>query len=362
MKIEYDEFGPEKILEVYDPKTKMHGFVVLFNTRLGPAKGGVRMTPSASKEEAFGLARAMAYKCALADLPFGGGKSVIIADDKKISPEEKKEIVKAFAKGINCISPSLYVTAPDMNMAEDEMRIIAEVNGNKSVTGKPSDLGGIPHELGSTGFGVAHSLKVAAEHLGIDLKGASVAIEGFGNVGTFAMKFLSEWGAKVVAVSDSKGVIYNAEGLDYEKLMKVKEEEGSVTKYPDGEVKSNDALFELEVDFLVPGALPDVITAENVDNVKAKCVVEAANIPMSFEMEEKLRSKCILVVPDFVANAGGVISSYVEYIEGSIEDMWKMVEEKIVKNTKLVLDKAKEENLSPRDAAMKIAEERLRNG
>jgi glutamate dehydrogenase (NAD(P)+) len=358
--IEYDEFGPEKILEIYDPKTKMHGFVVLFNTVLGPAKGGIRMSPSASKEEAFGLARAMTWKCALAELPFGGGKSVIIADPRELSHEKKKEIVLAFAKGIKPISPSLYVAAPDISMAEEEMRIIAKENGLKSVTGKPADIGGIPHELGSTGFGVAHSVKVAAEFLKIPIKGASVAIEGFGNVGTFTMKYLTAWGAKVVAVSDSHGMIYNEHGLNYEKLMKVKHDTGSVTNYPDGQRHDARGLFELAVDFLIPGALPDVITKDNVDKIKAKCIVEAANIPMTYDLEEVLHKKGILIVPDFVANAGGVISSYVEHIGGKPEQMWKMVEEKIIRNTRIVLEQAKREKIKPRDAALKIAKERIR--
>lgn len=357
--IKYDKFGPEKILEVYDPKTKMHGFAVLYNTALGPAKGGIRMSPTASKEEAVELARTMAWKCSLAELPFGGGKSVIIADPKSLTAEQKKEIVRAFAKAIKPISPSLYVAAPDIAMAEEEMRILAEENGLNSVTGKPADLGGIPHELGSTGFGVAHATKVAAEHLGINLKGATVAIEGFGNVGTFTMKFLTEWGAKVVAVSDSKGMIYNKDGLNYSELMAVKKETGSVVNYKNGEKRNGKELFELEVDFLIPGALPDVITKENVNNVKAKCIVEAANIPMKPSIEKILHKKGILVVPDFVANAGGVISSYVEYIGGKPEDMWKMVEEKIVKNTKIVLEHAKENKMLPRDAALEIAQKRI---
>jgi len=358
--IEYDEFGPEKILGIYDSKTKMKGFVVMFNTALGPAKGGIRMSPSASQEEAFGLARAMAWKCALAELPFGGGKSVIIADPKKLTQKEKEEIVRAFARAIKPISPSLYVAAPDIAMGEDEMRIIAKENGSKSVTGKPKDIGGLPHELGSTGYGVALATKVAAEHLGINLKGATVAIEGFGNVGTFTMKFLEEWGAKVVAVSDSKGMIHNKNGLDYKKLINVKKKSGSITDCKEGMKHEGSELFELAVDFLIPGALPDVITEKNVNKIKAKCIVEAANIPMSHEMEHILHERKILVVPDFVANAGGVISSYVEYINGAEDYMWKLIEEKITKNTKIVLETAKKEKITPRDAALKIAKDRIR--
>jgi glutamate dehydrogenase (NAD(P)+) len=354
-----DEFGPESILEVYDPKTSMHGFVVVYNTALGPGKGGIRMSATADKDEAINLARAMMWKNALAELPFGGAKSVIIADPKKLSAGQKKAIVRAFAKAIKPISPSIYVAGPDIAMAEDEMRTIAEENGPMSVTGKPVDIGGLPHELGSTGFGVAHATKVAADHLGINLRGATVAIEGFGNVGTFTMKYLTQWGAKVVAVSDSKGMVYDRNGLDYVRLMEAKKGSGTVTAYP-AEKRDPKELFELNVDFLTPGALPDVITEENVEKIKARCVVEAANIPMRPELEQRLHQKGTLVVPDFVANPGGVISSYVEWIGGSEQDMWQMVEEKVTRNTRLVLERSKKEDVYPRKAAMDIAAERIR--
>lgn len=358
--IEFDEFGPEKILEVYDPKVKMRGFVVIDNTALGPGKGGIRMTPTVTKDEVARLARAMTWKCALAELPFGGAKSGIIADAKKISKEEKKAIIQSFSRALKPVCPSLYVAAPDMNTAEEEMRWFAEANGSmKACTGKPKELGGIPHELGSTGFGVYHSTLVAAEHIGLKIEGAKVAIQGFGNVGRFAAKFLSEKGAKLVAVSDSKGVIYNPEGLDFEKLAKVKDETKSVINYEPGEVLKGEEIFELPVDILIPAATPDVITEKNVDKVKAKLIVEGANIPIPHDVEGILHEKGVMVIPDFVANAGGVISSYVEYIGGTPEQMFKLVEEKIKKNTKLVLELTEKEKLKPRDAAMKIAKERV---
>lgn len=359
--IEFDEFGPEKILEVYDPKTGMRGFVVLFSTALGPAKGGIRMTPTVTKEEVFRLAREMTWKCAIADLPFGGGKSGIVADGKNLPVDKKKEIVEAFSRAIKNICPSYYVAAPDMYMAEREMKWFAESNGDmKACTGKPADMGGIPHEYGSTGFGVAHAVRVALAYAGIDMKNATIAIEGFGNVGTFAMKFLTEWGAKVVAVTDSKGGIYDLNGLVYDELMKTKRETGSVVNHTKGEKITHDQLFELDVTVLIPGALPDVINENNKNNVKAKIIVEAANIPMSYEIEAELEGRGIIIVPDFVANAGGVISSYVEYIGGTVEQMWEMVENKIVSNTQMVLKRAKEKGITARAAALEIAKERIR--
>ncbi|TAL47551.1 Glu/Leu/Phe/Val dehydrogenase [archaeon] len=358
--IEKDEFGPEYVIEVYDPETKLKGILVIDSTARGPGKGGIRMTPTVNAEEVFRLARAMTWKTALADLPFGGAKSGIIADPKKISREQKEALVRAFSRALKIVCPSKYVAAPDMNTAEEEMKWFAEENGSmQSCTGKPADMGGIPHELGSTGFGVAHSAVVAMEHAGMDVNGASVAIEGYGNVGVFAAKFLSEFGAKIVAVSDSKGVIYDENGLDVEKLMQVKQQTKSVINYKPGNVLRGEEIFELSVDVLIPAAQPDVINERNVDKVKAKIIVEGANIPMSVEIEEKLHDKEILVVPDFVANAGGVISSYIEYIGGTPEEMFKMVEEKIKKNTKIVLDRARSDDVSPRDAAMKIAKERI---
>ncbi len=359
--IKHDEFGPKKILDVYDSKTKMRGFVVIDNITLGPGKGGIRMTPTVTVKEVFRLARAMTWKCALAELPFGGAKSGIIADDKVISKEQKKAIVEAFARALKPVCPSMYVAAPDMNMSEEEMKWFAEANGSmKACTGKPADMGGIPHELGSTGFGVYHATLAALEHVGIDVKGATVAVEGFGNVGSFVAKYLSEAGAKIVAVSDSKGVIYNKDGLDFKKLRKVKDETRAVKNYKPGEVLPNEKIFELAVDVLIPAALPDVITEKNVDKVKAKIISQGANIPIPHDIEKVLHKKGVLVVPDFVANAGGVISSYVEYIGGKPEQMFKEVEERIKRNTKLVLEKAKEKNICPRDAAMEIAKDRVK--
>ncbi|VVC02308.1 Glutamate dehydrogenase 2 [uncultured archaeon] len=351
----YDEYGPEIIMQVYDPKTKMQGVVVVDNTAIGVAKGGVRLVPDVTTQEVFGLARAMTWKNALAGIPFGGAKSGIRAPGN--SPN-KAAIVKAFAERIACLVPQLYVPGPDMNIGENEMAIIAETIGTpKAATGKPASMGGLPHELGSTGFGVFLSTEVALEHSRIPIAGASVAIEGFGNVVTFTAKFLTEKGAKVIAVSDSKGTVYSDKGLDYEMLMKVKKEKGTVTAYPGATVLSAAELFAIKCDVLIPGARPDVIREDNMDKVKAKIIVEAANIPMKPEIELALAKKGMLIVPDFVANAGGVISSYVEFSGGSEKEMFSLVKEKITQNTRTVLDKAKGGDV--RKAALELARQRV---
>ncbi len=366
--INFDEFGPEKILELYDPVSGMHGFVVIDNTALGPAKGGIRMTPNVTVEEVAKLARTMTWKCALAELPFGGGKSGVVADPKKISQEKKMEIIRSFASAIKPICPGRYIAAPDMNTSEKEMAEFVRANGSfRSATGKPSNLCvapgvkcGIPHEYGSTGFGVAHATAIAAQHIKLDLKNATIAIEGYGNVGSFAAEHLAKMGAKIVAVSDSKGCIYNEGGINPIELSQIKQTTGSVVNYKPGNVLQNDKLFELTVDIIIPSAVPDVINKDNIEKIKSRIVVEAANIPATPEMEEIMNEKEILVVPDFVANAGGVISSYAEYRGENPERMFQMVEKRVSKNAKTVLEKARKEKIKPRDAAMEIAAGRVK--
>lgn len=357
-KIVADEFGPEYVVNVYDPKTGMEGILVIDNTARGPGKGGIRLVPDVSASEVYRLARAMTWKNALADIPFGGAKAGIRADPKKI---DKAAYMKAFGEKLRPLIPGKYIAGPDMNTAEAEMKIFAESVGTlKASTGKPASVGGLPHELGSTGFGVAHSTLVALDYFGWEEKKTKVAIEGFGNVGVFTARFLSEKGVKIVAVSDSKGTIYNEMGLDVKTLESVKKKTGSIVNYKPGKALGSEDLFSLPVDVLIPGARPDVINDSNKASVKARMIVEAANIPIPERVEAELEKKGIKIIPDFVANAGGVISSYVETINGSPEQMFKIVEEKIKKNTALVLKHAKESKVTAREAALEIAKERVR--
>ncbi len=357
--VDFDAYGPEKIIETYNPKIGMQGILVIDNTALGPAKGGVRMTPTVSVNEVAKLARTMTWKNSMADLPFGGGKSGIIADPRQFSVEKKKEIIEAFSESLKAVCPNYYIAAPDINTGEQEMGWFAKANGNKkSCTGKPKKMGGIPHELGSTGFGVAHSAIVALKHMRKNVKNISFAIEGFGNVGTFAAKFLTEKGAILKAVSDSKGCIFIDKGIDYERLMRIKEETGSVINYG-GKKETCRNIIQARVDVLITAAIPDVIKVGNIGSVKAKLIVEGSNIPMTEQVEELFHRKKILVVPDFVANAGGVISSYVEYKGGSVQRMFKLVEEKVCKNTDLVLSQAEKKKIYPRMAALEIARKRV---
>ncbi|MEX0920798.1 MAG: Glu/Leu/Phe/Val dehydrogenase [Candidatus Pacearchaeota archaeon] len=366
--ISRDGIGPEKIIELYDPVSGMRGFVVIDNTSLGPAKGGIRMTEGVNAKEVFRLARAMTLKCALADLPFGGGKSGIIWNGKKDS-KRKKKYIESFSKAVKNFVPSEYIPGPDINTSEKEMEIFIKANGNfNSATGKPlklceefhgKEVCGLPHELGSTGMGVSYAVVSALKHLNKNIEGSTIAIDGFGNVGSVTFKKLEEKGAKIVAISDSKGALYNPNGISYEELSKTKKKTGSVVNGK-GKKISSQKLFELPVDVLIPAGVPDVINKKNMGKVKAKIIVEAANIPMTEEVEKKL-SKKILIVPDFVANAGGVISSYAEYIGEGKSFMEEMIRKKLVKNTDLVLRRAAKKNVSLREIAKEIAFKRIKD-
>jgi glutamate dehydrogenase/leucine dehydrogenase len=367
--IEYDEFGPEKVLSVYDAQTGMRGVVVVDNTALGPGKGGIRMTPTVDMEEVARLARVMTWKCALAELPFGGAKAGLFADSKEIELDKKKDLVEAFARSIQSISPRLYVAAPDMYMSEREMAWFAQANGDeKSCTGKPVTMGGIPHELGGTGYGVYLATRVACETIGLDLARSTYAMEGFGSLGRPAAKYMAEAGAKMVAVSDSKGTVSEPGGISFDQLDELKRQGRSVTEYAlraGGDVchrASCDRILDVEADILITAARPDLIAYGDVARLNFNLIVEGSNLPMTFAVENLCHKKGITVVPDFVANAGGVISSYVEYVGGTKDQMFEMIEEKVVPNTRDILEATKEQNRLPRKAALNLAKSRVRSG
>jgi glutamate dehydrogenase/leucine dehydrogenase len=356
-----DGLGPEYIIEVWNPRLKVRGFLVIDNTARGVGKGGIRMMPGVTAEEVARLARAMTIKNALAGIPFGGAKAGIAYDPKSGDRKHKRAIVEWFAHALKPLLISKYIAGPDVNTTEVEMGwFVSAAKNRKSATGKPKKLGGLPHELGSTGFGVAHAARIAAKFAGLDIKKAKIAIEGFGNVGTFAFRFLEEMGAKVVAVSDSRGAIYNPDGLEYQEILKIKQLSGTVTAHAKAAKLEGRKIFELPVDILIPAALPDVIHAGNISDVQAKIIVEAANIPMRYEYEASLHERGVLVVPDVAANAGGVISSYAEHKGWKAEKMFKLVEQKVSAAVRDVLELSKHKKITPRDAAIALAKARLK--
>lgn len=369
--ISFDEFGPEYIIQVYDPKIGMEGFLVIDSTALGPGKGGIRMTPDVTKDEIFRLARTMTFKNALSELPFGGAKAGIKWSGGQDSL--KKEFLQSFAKAIKFFTPQKYIAGPDVGTGEKEMQWFVEATRNwKSATGKPETLCleiygkpgqkkcGIPHESGSTGFGCAQATKIAAELMGIEIEKAKVAIHGFGNVGTFTYKYLSQMGVKVIALADLTATIFEKTGFDPEIIEKLMKDKKHLVDYPKGKKISPQDFWGLPVDILIPASVTDVICEKNKDKIKAKIIVEAGNIPMSEEIEKELFKKGILIVPDFVVNAGGVISSYAEYRGYHPTKMFDVVERKIKNNTKLVLKEALKKKRNPREIALEIAQKRVR--
>ncbi len=349
---------PEKIIQVYDPKTGMRGVTVIHSTARGVGKGGIRFAQDVTVEEVVKLARTMTLKNAIMDLPLGGAKSGIIADPK---PQKKEQIVRAFARKIKNVFGTEYVGAPDMNMGMQEMAwIVDETDNLNAVTGKPEEMGGIPHEWGTTGYGVAVATQVLLEHLDLTEKELYCAIEGFGNVGIYSMKYLTEANIKVVAVSDSKGMIYDPDGLDLETLLQTKKENGTVVSHKEGKAMDNKHIYSLPVDILIPGARVNVIDDTNYHQIKAKVIVEAANHPMSYEIERKLSDNGKIIIPDIVANAGGVITSYMEMLhQHDRESVFREVKNRITKNLKLVLDDSIWNTKNLRERANQLAMQRL---
>jgi len=372
-----DRWGPEKIIKVYDPSIGMKGILCIDNTALGPGKGGMRIRDGVDVLEVFRLARTMTWKCALADLPFGGAKGGINADPYTI---DKIKYMKSFARAISVFCPEQWVSAPDMNVGEKEIEAFVEVIGDRqAATGKPEHLGGIPHELGTTGFGVGISIERALAVLsqvspilelsrGVpileSLTGLKIVIQGFGNVGSELAKYLADKDAVVVGISDYWGAIYDPEGIDISEALRhayATEESQSIKNFKGAKEIPRDELIYLDCDILVPAAVSNVINAENASRINARLVVEGANLPTTKEGEEILFKKGILVLPDLLVNAGGVIGSYVEYLGQNAGKAFDMIESKIGENTKLVMEKAIEDStiIPPRKVAMEIAMERV---
>jgi glutamate dehydrogenase/leucine dehydrogenase len=256
-----------------------------------------------------------------------------------------------------------------MYMSEQDMAWFAEANGDMtSCTGKPVTMGGLPHELGGTGFGVYLAARVASDFIGLALKGASFAIEGFGSLGKPAAKYMVEAGARLVAVSDSQGSVHDDKGLSFDTLETLKRQGRSVTDYVLGEGgdvcarRSCDHILDVKADILITAAKPDLITYGDIDRLHFKLIVEGSNLPMSFSVENLCHKKGITIVPDIVANAGGVISSYVEHIGGDADQMFEIIKEKVVGNTRAVLEESKKRNRLPRKAALNLAQKRVREG
>lgn len=351
-----DDLGPARIIHVYNPSLKLKGVLVVDNVAAGPSIGGLRIAPDVSTAECFRLARAMTLKNAAAGLAHGGGKSVLYGDPKMPLPE-KEQLVRGFACALRDVED--YIFGPDMGTDETCMAWVKDEIGRS--VGLPREVGGIPlDEVGATGWGIRHVAEIAVAYCEFELAGARVAVQGFGAVGKHAARFLSEKGAVLVAASDSKGTLYDPNGLDLPRLIALKASGMSVCDYDGGRKLPADAVIDVECDLWIPAARPDVIREDNVQRLRTKLVIQGANIPLTLGAERYLHENGVLSVPDFVANAGGVICAAIEYRGQSQSAAFAAIEEKLRANTEQVLARAGHEAILPRAAAMALAVERVK--
>ena len=315
-----------------DGTTKIfHGFRVQYNDARGPTKGGIRFHPSETIDTVRALAAWMTWKCSVVDIPLGGAKGGVICNPKAMSQGELERLSRAYIRQVWRIiglekdvpAPDVYTNPQIMAWMADEFAFIKGYNEFGVITGKPLSIGGSAGRHDATARGGMYCLRDAGKVLGIDLKGATTAIQGYGNAGSYAHKLGEELlGLKVVAVSDSKGGIYNPAGLSFEEVFRHKQETGSVIDFPGAQSISNAELLELDVTVLIPAALENVITEANAGNIKAKISVELANGPTTPEADRILHENGVYVIPDFLANAGGVTVSYFEMVQNAYDYYW----------------------------------------
>ena len=349
------------------------GYRVQYNITLGPAKGGIRFHPDVTLDEVTALAAWMTWKCAVAHVPFGGGKGGVVCDPTRMSRREIEALTRRYiAEIVDAIGPEKDVPAPDVNTNDQVMAWIMDTysmhighTATAVVTGKPIEMGGSLGRREATGRGVMIVTREAARHLGIDINGARVAVQGFGNVGSVSADLLAKIGARIVAVTDWKGGVYNETGLDIPKMLDFVRQHKTIDGFPGGAPLDNDQLFGLDVDVLVPAALENQITMENAPVVKAKIVAEGANGPTTPDAHRHLHERGVFVIPDILANAGGVTTSYFEWVQDRHGYFWTedevntRLEAKMVEAFDDVLETSLKYTIDLRTAAYVVAINRV---
>ena len=345
------------------------GYRVQYNITLGPAKGGIRYHPGVTLDEVTALAAWMTWKCAVAHIPFGGGKGGVICDPSRMSRRELEALTRRYiAEIIDSIGPEKDVPAPDVNTNDQIMAWVMDTYSmhvghteTAVVTGKPIELGGSLGRREATGRGVMIAAREAAKHAGFDLSKSSVAVQGFGNVGSVGAQLIAELGAKVVAVTDWRGGVYNAKGLDIPALIEYTAAHKTVDGFAGAERISNHEFFALPVDVLVPAAIENQITKDNMRGIQAKVIVEGANGPTTPEAHKHLHERGVLIVPDILANSGGVTTSYFEWVQDRHGYFWtekevnERLEAKMVEAFDVVLKTAQKYKVDMRAAAYIVA-------
>ena len=351
-------------LTVEDQELGMTGFVVIENTKNGPGKGGIRMTPNVTLKEVSRLAHVMTWKNSLFELPFGGAKGGIVWSGG--SDQLKEKFVRSFARKISHLIPNKYIPGPDLGSGEKEMQWIAqELDDWGAATGKPASYCendgkncGLPHELGSTGYGVATSTIITSKLMGLVPNKTTVGIHGFGNVGTFTAKHLIEEGYKVILLAGSRFGLLNNDGFSLKDVESVIKRQKKLDDLP-GEKITDEQFWKTSVDVLIPASVTNVINKSNKDDINCKLMVQGGNIPMTDDIEHELHERGIVIVPDFVANGGGVVSSYAELQRMNPEEMFKLIDEKIGKATNAVMKESLKSKGNPRVISIKIAKKNL---
>jgi glutamate dehydrogenase (NAD(P)+) len=314
------------------------------------------MASDVSTHECVRLARAMTLKNAAAGLPHGGGKAVLYGDPR-MPRAEKELLIRALASSLRNVHE--YIFAPDMGTNEECMAWIRDEIVR--VVALPREIGGIPlDEIGATGLGISHVADIALEYCDFELEGARFVVQGFGAVGKHTARFLTERGAVMVGAADSRGAIHNPGGLDVDMLIELKESGKSVSTYPEGSKLDRDSVIDIECDMWIPAARPDVIHEDNVLRLKTKLVIEGANIPITHGAEKVLHDKGVLCIPDFIANAGGVICAAMEYQGAGQTAACQMIKDKLQQNTRLVLEEMESKKIQPREAALELAMKRIK--
>ncbi len=352
------------------------GYRVHHNTTLGPTKGGIRYHPDVNLGEVTALAMLMSWKCALMGLPYGGAKGGVRCNPSSMTKRELERMTRRYtAEIILMIGPDLDIPAPDLGTDEQTMAWMMDtysMTQGKSVpgivTGKPLIVGGSAGRRDATGRGIVYALYQAARHLRLDLKGNRVVVQGFGNVGSVAARLLWREGCHVIGVSDAKGGVYNPKGLDIRELAAHVREAGTVAGFRDGEEVSNAELLELDCDLLIPAAVGGQITEANADRIKARVIAEGANGPTTPEADAILAERKVTVVPDILANAGGVVVSYFEWVQGLQFYFWReseintRLQEVIIRAFNQVWSLAEREGTTLRTAALMVGVSRIAEG
>ena len=329
-----------------DSIKRFEGFRVQHSTMMGPAKGGVRYHHDVTLDEIKALATLMTWKCAVAGIPYGGGKGGITCNPKEMSERELERLTRRYVSEIMpIIGPEKDIPAPDVSTNAKTMAWMMDTfSVNKGytvpgvVTGKPLEIGGSLGRESATARGTVYSIENAAKYIGLDLSNATCAVQGFGNAGSIAAKLIKEVGVKVIAVSDSKGGIFDSTGLDADKVLEHKSKTESVIGYSGSDDISNEDLLTIDCDILIPAALENVITKENASDIKAKIVAEAANGPTTPDADHILEENGVFTIPDILANGGGVTVSYFEWVQNVQHLFW--TEDEINKRLRKIMDQS----------------------